>query len=144
LAGRIKKELRFTQDDSILGWPMSAGFLDRQEDISEGSGGVSPCWCGCTSCCHSKYNLSLPEAPEQLHQAIQSGFPGAEASARRAGNCDPFQCLEALLDQLEQLQAGSSSARKNIRAQGEIYYKRHIAVDIPSVYGRYRSASSTP
>ena len=49
---------------------------------------------------------------------------------------DPIHCLEALLDELEHLQKIILSAEK-FEPKEEIYYKRHIAVDIPSVYGRY-------
>ena len=45
-------------------------------------------------------------------------------------------CLEALLDHLEKLKSIILS-EEIFEPREEIYYKRHIAVDIPSVYGRY-------
>ena len=45
--------------------------------------------------------------------------------------------LEATLDALVQLKEIILS-EETFEAREDIYYKRHIAVDIPSVYGKYR------
>ena len=87
--------------------------------------------------CHQKYNLGVQEIRHQLHLAANSGFPEMEQLLGDLEICDPFQCLEALLDTLEQLKATIQSPEP-FEAKEDIYYKRHIAVDIPSVYGRYR------
>ncbi|MHB8151085.1 MAG: PEP/pyruvate-binding domain-containing protein [Desulfobulbia bacterium] len=87
--------------------------------------------------CHQKYNLGVQEIRQQLHLAAKSGFPEMEQLLGDLEICDTFQCLEALLDTLEQLKETIQSPEK-FEAKEDIYYKRHIAVDIPSVYGRYR------
>ncbi|MFH1019439.1 MAG: PEP/pyruvate-binding domain-containing protein [Pseudomonadota bacterium] len=87
--------------------------------------------------CHQKYNLGVAEIRHQLHLATNSGFPEMEQLLGDLEICDPFQCLEALLDTLEQLKETIQNP-ENFEAKEDIYYKRHIAVDIPSVYGRYR------
>ncbi len=87
--------------------------------------------------CHQKYNLGVEEIRHQLHLAANSGFPEMEQLVGDLEICDPFQCLEALLDTLEGLKETIQSPEP-FEAKEDIYYKRHIAVDIPSVYGRYR------
>ena len=87
--------------------------------------------------CHEKYNLGVEEIRHQLHLAANSGFPEMALLLADLEICDPFQCLEALLDSLEQLKETIQSPEA-FEAREDIYYKRHIAVDIPSVYGRYR------
>ena len=87
--------------------------------------------------CHQKYNLGVEEIRHQLHLAANSGFPEMEQLLGDLEICDPFQCLEALLDTLEGLKE-TILTPETFEAREDIYYKRHIAVDIPSVYGRYR------
>ena len=87
--------------------------------------------------CHQKYNLGVEEIRHQLHLAVGSGFPEMEQLLADLEICDTFQCLESLLDHLERLQETILSEQQ-FEAKEDIYYKRHIAVDIPSVYGRYR------
>jgi len=87
--------------------------------------------------CHQKYNLGVQEIRHQLHLAANSGFPEMEQLLADLEICDTFQCLDALLDTLENLKETIQSP-ETFEAKEDIYYKRHIAVDIPSVYGRYR------
>jgi pyruvate,orthophosphate dikinase len=87
--------------------------------------------------CHQKYNLGVEEIRQQLHLAANSGFPEMEQLLGDLEICDTFQCLEALLDTLEHLKETIQSP-EIFEAKEDIFYKRHIAVDIPSVYGRYR------
>lgn len=87
--------------------------------------------------CHQKYNLGVQEIRRDLALAADSGFPEMEQLLADLEICDTFQCLGALLDHLEKLKDVILSEEK-FAAKEDIYYKRHIAVDIPSVYGRYR------
>jgi len=86
---------------------------------------------------YNKYNLGFQEMRHQLKQAINSGFPEMEQLLADLEICDTYQCLDALLTHLEGLKEIILSEEK-FEAKEDIYYKRHIAVDIPSVYGRYR------
>jgi len=86
---------------------------------------------------YEKYNLGLQDLRQHLELAAKSGFPEMEELIADLEICDTFQCLEAILDHLEKLQAVILSPEK-FEAVENIYYKRHIAVDIPSVYGRYQ------
>jgi pyruvate,orthophosphate dikinase len=85
---------------------------------------------------YNKYNLGFQEMRHQLKQAINSGFPEMEQLLADLEICDTHQCLDALLTHLEALKEIILSKEK-FEAKEDIYYKRHIAVDIPSVYGRY-------
>ncbi|NGZ29214.1 MAG: phosphoenolpyruvate synthase, partial [Magnetococcales bacterium] len=51
---------------------------------------------------------------------------------------DLLEILETLLDALEYLKREVLLARENFPAVEEVFQKRHVAVDIPSVYGLYR------
>ena len=138
LALRIKKELRFTRMGQILAWPDDERqeFLDRQQDLSEVERRRFALLVRMYKLLHLKYNLSLPEIQSQLHHAVNAGFPELTHLLDVLEANDPIHCLDALLDELEHLQEVILSAEK-FEPKEEIYYKRHIAVDIPSVYGRY-------
>jgi pyruvate,orthophosphate dikinase len=86
---------------------------------------------------NQKYNLGFQELRWQLEQVATSGFPEMAGLNEVLDNGDTFQCLKALLDRLDELKAIILSEER-FAAREDIYHKRHIAVDIPSVYGRYR------
>lgn len=138
LATRIKKEFRFSQMAQILAWPDEEreAFLDLQTDLAEVERRRFTLLVRMYKLLHLKYNLSLPEIHNQLHHAINAGFPELSRLLDVLKKNDPIHCLDALLDELEHLQKIILSADQ-FEPKEEIYYKRHIAVDIPSVYGRY-------
>ncbi len=138
LAARIKKELRFTRMGQILAWPDDEreAFLARQTDLAEVERQRFALLVRMYKLLHLKYNLSLPEIHKQLHHAISGGFPELSRLLDVLKKDDPIPCLEALLDELEHLREIILSS-EHFEPKEEIYYKRHIAVDIPSVYGRY-------
>ncbi len=86
---------------------------------------------------YEKYNLGRQDLRQQLEQAVNSSFPELADLIDVLDTGNTFQCLTAILDHLENLQKIILNERK-FEAKEDIYYKRHIAVDIPSVYGRYR------
>ena len=138
LAGRIRSQLRFTRMGQILAWADDEreAFLARQQDLTEVERRRFALMVRMYKLLHLKYNLSLPEIHTQLQHAINSGFPELEQLFAVLREDDPFHCLDALLDQLEHLRQVILSPER-FEPKEEIYYKRHIAVDIPSVYGRY-------
>jgi len=138
LALRIKKDLRFVRMSQILEWQDDERqqYLDAQQDLAEVERRRFALLVRMYKLLHLKYHLSLPEIHTQLHQAIASGFPDLARLLPVLEENDSFHCLEALLDQLERLRRIILSEEK-FEPKEEIYYKRHIAVDIPSVYGRY-------
>ncbi|MEO5363292.1 MAG: PEP-utilizing enzyme [Magnetococcus sp. DMHC-8] len=85
-----------------------------------------------------KYNLGFLGIRVPLLQAIGHGIPQiAPLLAVLEKGATGFPRLEATLNALEALQAVILSPER-FPAREEIYQKRHIAVDIPSVYGCYQ------
>ncbi|MGI6657021.1 MAG: PEP/pyruvate-binding domain-containing protein [Desulfobulbus sp.] len=138
LAQRIRKELRFKRVDNLLNWEDDERkqFLAQQQDLSAVERERFDLLVRMYKLLHLKYNLNLPELQNQLQVAVNSGFPELAQLLETLQDPDPIRCLEALFDELEHLQEVILSPEK-FEPKEEIYYKRHIAVDIPSVYGRY-------
>ncbi len=83
-----------------------------------------------------KYELGVQEIRHHLEEAKQWGFEGLDELIAALEKDDTEKCLEAILHQLEELKKIILSPQK-FEAVENIYHKRHIAVDIPSMYGRY-------
>ncbi len=86
---------------------------------------------------HKKYKLGFLQLHSEIARAVNDGFPEMERLLSGLDHSDTEHCLEALLTALEGLREIILS-EETFEAQEDIYYKRHIAVDIPSVYGRYK------
>ncbi len=86
---------------------------------------------------NQKYHLGFQEIRYHLQEASRWGFEGLEALQKTLDRDDTLECLEALLSYLEGLKEIIVSSER-FEAREDIYLKRHIAVDIPSMYGRYR------
>ncbi|MGV1100860.1 PEP/pyruvate-binding domain-containing protein [Thiovibrio sp. JS02] len=130
---------RMRRIEDFLGWDSQSRerWLAGQKDVPEGEGRRFSLLIEMYQLCYQKYNLGVQELKHQLRLAANTGFPEMEHLLGDLEICDTFQCLAALLDHLEELKEIILSPRK-FEAKEDIYYKRHIAVDIPSVYGRYR------
>ncbi|MEO5327785.1 MAG: PEP-utilizing enzyme [Magnetococcus sp. THC-1_WYH] len=91
-----------------------------------------------------KYNLGFQDIVEPIQYAMACGIPGLEPlyntmTSPGIGDAvgdEGCEKLEVLLNALEELNKIILS-EEIFPAHEEIYQKRHIAVDIPSVYGRY-------
>ena len=86
---------------------------------------------------NQKYHLGFQEIRYHLQQASRWGFEGLDELQKVLNRNDTLECLEAILTYLEGLKEVITSAER-FEAREDIYHKRHIAVDIPSMYGRYR------
>ena len=130
-------QVRSVQD--LLRWDdrHCRDFLARQTDIPEGERRRFALLIEMYRLCHQKYNLGIEELRRQLKQAAGAGFPEMEQLLTDLEICDTFECLTALLDHLEHLKEIVLSEERFV-AKESIFHKRHIAVDIPSVYGRYQ------
>lgn len=85
-----------------------------------------------------KYNLGFLGTCEPLQQAADQGVPHvAHLLEVLDSGKTGYQRLVAILDVLE-TQKEIILSKECFTAKEEIYQKRHIAVDIPSVYGRYQ------
>ncbi|MEN8142429.1 MAG: PEP/pyruvate-binding domain-containing protein [Thermodesulfobacteriota bacterium] len=112
-------------------------FVARQSDLAESETRRFTLLVKMLKLVNQKYNLGFQELRMQLEQAANSGFPEMDDLLADLENCDTLNCLSALLDRLEGLKEIILS-EEQFEAKEDIYHKRHIAVDIPSVYGRYR------
>jgi pyruvate,orthophosphate dikinase len=123
----------------LLEWKdnIRANYLEKQLDIALSEKKRFDQLVRMYKLLYNKYNLGYQEMRHQLREAINSGFPEMEQLLGDLEICDTHQCLDALLTHLEGLKETILSKEK-FAAKEDIYYKRHIAVDIPSVYGRYR------
>jgi len=86
---------------------------------------------------NQKYNLGFQEIRYHLQQASRWGFEGLDDLQKVLDRNDTLECLESLLSYLEELKEIIVSPER-FEAREDIYRKRHLAVDIPSMYGRYR------
>lgn len=123
----------------LLAWDdhRRKSFLAAQSDLPEEERRRFDLLVEMYKLCHEKYNLGTEELRHQLTQAAAAGFPEMEQLLADLEICDTFECLQAILGQLERLKGVILSQEKFV-AKESIYHKRHIAVDIPSVYGRYQ------
>ena len=83
-----------------------------------------------------KYKLGIQEIRHHLEEAKQHGFEGLEQLIETIDRDNTEECLNATLKYLEGLKKVILS-KKQYEATESIYHKRHIAADIPSMYGRY-------
>ncbi|MCL5023418.1 MAG: hypothetical protein M1497_08660, partial [Nitrospirae bacterium] len=83
-----------------------------------------------------KYRLSPQSAAEELRYAAQIGLPDAGGLSAVLKDGDPSRCLREILDYLGLLK-GVILSPEQYEAVEDISRKRHIAVGIPSMYGRY-------
>ena len=130
LAGKIEGLLDW--DDRRL-----AGFIKKQSDLAESETRRFSLLVKMFKLVNQKYNLGYQELRLHLEQSVNSGFPEMKELLDVLEEGDVFSCLDILLDRLEGLKGIILSA-EHFEAREDIYHKRHVAVDIPSVYGRYR------
>jgi pyruvate,orthophosphate dikinase len=83
-----------------------------------------------------KYRLNAQEITHYIKEAKAWSEENLDAILKAIEVKDPEKRLELLLDQLEELKKVILSD-KEYEIRESIYHKRHIAVDIPSMYGRY-------
>ncbi|MCK5437664.1 MAG: phosphoenolpyruvate synthase, partial [Desulfobulbaceae bacterium] len=86
---------------------------------------------------YQKYNLGFQQLCHELEYGAGTDFTEMKGLVKELEECDTVQCLKILLNRLEGLKEIILSSR-TFKAREEIYHKRHIGVDIPSVYGCYR------
>ena len=135
---RISQQLQFQGMNDLLTWKREERqqYLEAQADLPVAERRRFDLLVQMFQLLHQKYNLGFQELRSELQQAVQEGFPEMENLLAELENCETEGCLTALLNTLEGLKETILSP-EHFAAKEDIYYKRHIAVDIPSVYGRY-------
>ncbi|PHR24618.1 MAG: phosphoenolpyruvate synthase [Desulfotalea sp.] len=139
LSGRLWAEMEVMAVEDLLAIDDGeiASFLGRQDDLSSGEVRRFQLLMQMYKLLHKKYNLGSQQLKADIRYAVNDGFPEMESLLSTLEESDTEHCLEALLTSLEGLKEIILS-EETFDAQEDIYYKRHIAVDIPSVYGRYK------
>lgn len=139
LSQRIWQELNLTavsdlltvDDDRLM------AFLERQLDVDSLERRRFELLVRMFKLLNAKYQLSFQQLQPELLQSAREGFPEMKELLVALDDEDTRVGLNALLDNLLHLKQVILSEEK-FEAREDIYYKRHIAVDIPSVYGRYK------
>ncbi len=85
---------------------------------------------------NQKYKLGTQEIQAHLEEAKKYGFENLDRIIEILGSDDAEGSLDVILTELENLKEIILSPEK-FEPVEEIYLKRHIAADIPSMYGRY-------
>ncbi len=139
LTRRIKLDHHFNSMDDILSWGKKEIkiFLNNQRDISAVERRRFDLLVQMYRLVHQKYNLSFQELKKELAQASKDGFSGMDELMEVLEIDKTEQCLEGLLTQLKFLKSIILS-KETFKAKEAIHHKRHIAVDIPSMYGSYQ------
>ena len=124
--------------EDILDLPNSGleRFLTEQEDLDDRERRRFYLLIKMYRLTFKKYNLGFQELRSELEQAGREGFFQMDTLLERLDEQDIEGVIEATLDSLQLLKNNILSAEQ-FEAREDIYYKRHIAVDIPSVYGKY-------
>ncbi len=139
LSTRFWREMKIGNIRDILSQDNEkvTSFLDRQHDLSADEINRFRLLIRMYKLLNRKYELGFQQMHSEILKAVNDGFPEMENLLADLENSDTEHCLEALLTTLEGLKEVILSPQR-FEAREDIYYKRHIAVDIPSVYGRYR------
>ncbi len=85
---------------------------------------------------HEKYALSFKDIHVHLQRAATMGLPDPTRLIAVLEHEDPMRKLTIILDYLLELKEVILRP-SDLQFLENIYYKRHIAVDIPSMYGSY-------
>jgi pyruvate,orthophosphate dikinase len=85
---------------------------------------------------YQKYHLGLTEINGYLAQLRSSGLPDLIELEKALGEKDFKQRLIMLLGYLQKLK-GVILSQRDYEVREDIYRKRHLTVDIPSMYGSY-------
>jgi pyruvate,orthophosphate dikinase len=125
--------------EKVLGWDERRlrNFIAGQDDLAATETRRFTLLVKMFKLVNQKYNLGFQELRLHLEQSAAAGFPEMAGLLAELDSGDAFSCLNVLLDRLEGLKEIILS-EEQFAAKEDIYHKRHIAVDIPSVYGRYR------
>ncbi|WP_163337060.1 PEP/pyruvate-binding domain-containing protein [Desulfopila sp. IMCC35008] len=139
LSERVWSSLEIADVDDLLEIDPEdlAGFLALQTDFTPHEVRRFELLVKMYKLLYQKYELGFQEIKMELQQAVHDGFPEVEAVLEVLEEEDTEKCLEVILETLGALKVIILS-EKTFEAREDIYYKRHIAVDIPSVYGRYK------
>ncbi len=139
LVQKLFEENRLSKNEDLLGLTEAEieAFMDGQPSISDPEKKRVAQLVKIYRLVNQKYNLGFQEIRYHLQEAARWGFEGLDQLQKVLERDDTLECLESILTYLEGLKEIIVSPQR-FEAREDIYRKRHIAVDIPSMYGRYR------
>ncbi len=139
LSQRFWKEMGLggVQDILVISKDRISSFLERQTDLKKNEVRRFELLIRMYKLLFEKYKLGFQQLRSEITRAVNDGFPEMENLLSDFDRSDTEHSLDALFTALEGLKEIILS-EEQFEAREDIYYKRHIAVDIPSVYGRYR------
>lgn len=139
LSARFWPGLGIHRIEDILGKDLDVigDFLSQQTDLSGHEVRRFELLIRMYKLLYKKYNLGVQQLRGEIDKAVNDGFPEMEGLLTDLDHTNTERGLEALLSALEGLKTIILSP-ETFEAREDIYYKRHIAADIPSVYGRYK------
>ncbi|MGI9571429.1 MAG: PEP/pyruvate-binding domain-containing protein, partial [Desulfobulbia bacterium] len=86
-----------------------------------------------------KYQLSVREIGSHLERGKRIGMPSPDSLNKALEETDIYTRLDAILSYLQGLKDIILSEQESIGLEN-IYHKRHIAANIPSMYGSYHES----
>ncbi len=130
----------FTDASQLVDWPLDEALQEimKVAEVEEDSRRRVFLMVQVFQLLNLKYNMGFQGLQDTLHNAARQGFEHMDRILHDMESEAPnLTLLESVLDAMESLlRVILSEERFEIRE--EIYQKRHIAVGIPSVYGRYQ------
>jgi pyruvate,orthophosphate dikinase len=130
-------KLKDVQDIISVSENKTALFLAQQTDLTPSEVRRFELLIAMYKLLYKKYKLGFQQLRSEISQAVNDGFPELDILLSDLNPSDTEESLNGLFTALESLKETILSDQQ-FEAREDIYYKRHIAVDIPSVYGRYR------
>lgn len=129
-------DIHHVQDLLELSEQRARGLIEQVPDVPEAERQRAFLMIQFYQLLHEKYALSFKDIQVHLARAMTLGLPDPERLLRALESGDRHGKLDAILDYLMKLREVILTPGE-LRIMENIYYKRHIAVDIPSMYGSY-------
>ncbi|HYA40561.1 MAG TPA: PEP/pyruvate-binding domain-containing protein [Syntrophobacteraceae bacterium] len=131
------RTIRHTQDLLDLREDEAKAYIAKVQGVSEKERTRAYLMIEFYQLLHEKYALGFKDIRVHLHRAKSIGLPDpAKLLDALDNNSDSFHLLTVILDYLGELKEVILTPGE-LKIMENIYYKRHIAVDIPSMYGSY-------
>ena len=120
-----------------LGYELIASFIEGQNEIPEAEKRRAKLLVRLYKLLEQKYSFVTEDIASWIQRSVLVKDQQAETFLSALEDGDPLEILQATLDVLESLKAIILDPELS-SGDERIYYKRHIAAGIPSMYGAYR------
>ena len=130
------RTIHHVQDLLDLSEDQARALIAQVEDVSEKERARAFLMIQFHQLLHEKYALSFKDIHIHLQRAKTIGLPDPGKLTDALENSDKYHLLNTIMDYLGELNELILTPGE-LKIMENIYYKRHIAVDIPSMYGSY-------